>query len=62
MELRGKAGHKKGDEMGGFGQQSRSWNRVQWVLAVVVRPEGRSLTCWQAAGPAVLESLIESGL
>lgn len=63
MELPGKAGHRKDDEMGGVGQQTGSWgNRLQWVLAVAVQPEGGSLTCGWAAVPAMLESLIESGL
>lgn len=35
---------------------------LQWVLALAVQPEGGSLTCGWAAGPAMLESLIESGL
>lgn len=38
MELQGKAGHRKDDEMGGVGQQTGSWgSRLQWVQAVAVQ-------------------------
>lgn len=38
VELQGKAGHRKDDEMGGVGQQTGSWgNRLQWVQVVAVQ-------------------------
>lgn len=38
VELQGKAGHRKDDEMGGVGQQTGSWgSRLQWVQAVAVQ-------------------------